>query len=144
MLSSSRSKEADAKRLGANRFALTTNPDVFKEYANYFDFIVDTVSAQHDVDKYLGTLNVDGVLILVGLPPEPLSVPAFSLVPRRRSVAGSMIGGIAETQEMLDFCAAHGIVSDIEMIAMADIDNAYDRMLKSDVKYRFVIDVASL
>jgi alcohol dehydrogenase (NADP+) len=144
MLSSSRSKEADAKRLGANRFALTSNPDVFKEYANYFDFIVDTVSAQHDVDKYLGTLNVDGVLILVGLPPEPLSVPAFSLVPQRRSVAGSMIGGIAETQEMLDFCAANNIVSDVEVIPIQQINEAYERTIKGQVKYRFVIDIASL
>jgi alcohol dehydrogenase (NADP+) len=144
MLSSSRSKEPDAKRLGAHRFALTTNPDVFKEYANYFDFIVDTVSAPHDLEKYLGTLNVDGVLILVGLPSEPLSVPAFSLVPRRRSVVGSMVGGIAETQEMLDFCAANNIVSDVEVIPIQQINEAYEKTIKGQVKYRFVIDIASL
>jgi alcohol dehydrogenase (NADP+) len=144
MLSSSSSKEADAKRLGANRFVLTTNPEAFKENANYFDFIVDTVSAPHDVEKYLGTLNVDGVLIMVGLPPEPFSVLAHSLVPRRRSIAGSMIGGIAETQEMLDFCAAHNIVSDVEVIPIQQINEAYEKTIKGQVKYRFVIDIASL
>jgi alcohol dehydrogenase (NADP+) len=144
MLSTSSSKEADAKRLGADRFVLTTDPEAFKVNANYFDFIVDTVSAQHDVDKYLGTLNVDGVLIMVGLPPEPLSVPAHSIVQRRRSVAGSMIGGIAETQEMLDFCAAHNIVSDVEVIPIQQINEAYEKTIKGQVKYRFVIDIASL
>ncbi len=144
MLSGSASKEADAKRLGAHQFALTSNPEVFKEYANYFDFIIDTVSAQHDVEKYLGTLNVDGVLIMVGLPPEPLTIPAFSFVPRRRSVSGSLIGGIAETQEMLDFCAAHNIVSDVEVIPIQQINEAYERTIKGQVKYRFVIDIASL
>lgn len=144
MLSTSSSKEADAKRLGADRFTLTTSPEAFKEYANYFDFIIDTVSAPHDIEKYLGTLNVDGVLIMVGLPSEPLSVPAFSFVPRRRSVAGSLIGGIAETQEMLDFCAAHNIVSDVEVIPIQQINEAYERTIKGQVKYRFVIDIASL
>ncbi len=111
MLSSSASKEADAKRLGAERFALTTNPDVFKQYSRYFDFILDTVSGKHDYTQYLDTLKTDGTFIIVGLPSEPMEISAFSLVPRRRSVVGSMIGGIAETQEMLDFCAEHKIVS---------------------------------
>jgi uncharacterized zinc-type alcohol dehydrogenase-like protein len=144
MLSTSPSKEADAKRLGADRFALTTNPNVFKEYSRYFDFILDTVSAPHDVNKYLETLKTDGTLIIVGLPPEPIAVPAHSLVSRRRSVAGSMIGGIAETQEMLDFCADHNITSDVEVIPIQQINEAYERTMKGDVKYRFVIDSASL
>jgi alcohol dehydrogenase (NADP+) len=144
MLSTSASKEADAKRLGADRFALTTNPSVFKEYSRYFDFILDTVSAPHDVNKYLETLKTDGTFIIVGLPPEPIAVPAHSLVPRRRSIAGSMIGGIAETQEMLDFCADHNITSDVEVISIQQINEAYERTMKGDVKYRFVIDSASL
>jgi uncharacterized zinc-type alcohol dehydrogenase-like protein len=144
MLSSSASKEADAKRLGADRFALTTNPDVFKQYSRYFDFILDTVSAKHDYAKYIDTLKTDGTFIMVGLPPEPMDIPAHSLVPRRRSVVGSMIGGIAETQEMLDFCAEHKIVSDVEVIPIQKINEAYERTVKGQVKYRFVIDIASL
>src|SRR5580704_1446451 len=144
MLSTSASKEADAKRLGAQRFALTSNPDVFKQYDRYFDFILDTVSATHDFEKYLGTLKTDGTLIIVGLPPEPISVPAHSLVSRRRTVAGSMIGGIAETQEMLDFCTEHNITSDVEVIPIQQINEAYERTIKGQVKYRFVIDIASL
>jgi uncharacterized zinc-type alcohol dehydrogenase-like protein len=144
MLSTSPSKEKDAKRLGAHRFALTSNPEVFKQYDRYFDFILDTVSAQHDYEKYLGTLKTDGTLIMVGLPPEPMAVPASSLVPRRRSIAGSMIGGIAETQEMLDFCAAHNITSDVEVVPIQQINEAYERTMKGQVKYRFVIDIASL
>jgi alcohol dehydrogenase (NADP+) len=144
MLSTSPSKEADAKRLGAHRFALTTNPDVFKQYSRYFDFILDTVSASHDYEKYLDTLRTNGTLIMVGLPPDPMAIPAFSLVPRRRSVVGSMIGGIAETQEMLDFCAEHNITSDVEVIPIEQINEAYERTIKGQVKYRFVIDIASL
>ena len=144
MLSTSPSKEADARRLGAHRFALTSDPDVFEQYSKYFDFILDTVSAPHDLEKYLGTLKTDGTLIIVGLPPEPMAVPAFSLVPRRRSIAGSMIGGIAETQEMLDFCADHNITSDVEVIPIQQINEAYERTIKGQVKYRFVIDIASL
>lgn len=102
------------------------------------------ISAAHDFEKYLSTLKTDGALILVGLPPQPMSIPAFSLVPRRRSVAGSMIGGIAETQEMLDFCAAHNITSDVEVIPIQQINEAYERTIKGQVKYRFVIDIASL
>ena len=109
-----------------------------------FDLIVNTVSASIDVDAYLGLLAVDGTLVNVGAPAEPLSLNVFSLLSNRRTFAGSMIGGIAETQEMLDFCAGHGIVADIEMIPAQAIDEAYERMLRSDVKYRFVIDIASL
>ncbi|RYZ00570.1 MAG: NAD(P)-dependent alcohol dehydrogenase [Chitinophagaceae bacterium] len=144
MLSHSPSKEADAHRLGAHRFALTSNEETVKGLAKYFDFIIDTVSAPHDYNTYLGLLNTDGVLICVGAPPAPAQVPAFNLIMERRSIAGSLIGGIPETQEMLDYCAEHNIVSDIELIAMKDINEAYERMMKGDVKYRFVIDLATL
>ena len=144
MLSSSASKEKDAQRLGAHRFALTKDPEVLKSYANYFDFIIDTVSAQHDFNTYLNLLKRDGTLILVGAPPKPIDFPAFGIIPKRRRIAGSMIGGIKETQEMLDFCAQHNIVSDVEVIPMKEINNAYERVLKGDVRYRFVIDMASL
>jgi uncharacterized zinc-type alcohol dehydrogenase-like protein len=144
MLSTSASKEADAKRLGAHRFALTSNPEVFKQYNRYFDFILDTVSAPHPYERYLDTLKTNGTLIMVGLPPEPMEVPAHTLVSRRRSIAGSMIGGIGETQEMLDFCADHKIVSDVEVIPIQRINEAYERTIKGQVKYRFVIDIASL
>src|ERR1700736_3922577 len=144
MLSTSASKEADAKRLGAHHFALTSKPDVLKQLSMHFDFILDTVSAPHAYEAYLNTLKTDGVLICVGLPAEPMGVPAFSLVPRRRSIAGSMIGGIAATQEMLDYCAANNIVSDVQVIPIQQINEAYERTIKGQVKYRFVIDIASL
>jgi len=144
MLSTSASKEADAKRLGAHHFELTSRPETLKSLGNHFDFILDTVSAPHDYRAYLDTLNTDGVMICVGVPTEPMSVPAFSVVPRRRSIGGSMIGGIAETQEMLDYCAAHNIVSDVEVIPIQQINEAYERVIKGQVKYRFVIDIASL
>ncbi|HXO75662.1 MAG TPA: NAD(P)-dependent alcohol dehydrogenase, partial [Puia sp.] len=144
MLSSSASKEKDAKRLGAHKFALTKDPEVLKSYSGYFDFIIDTVSAQHDFDTYLNLLKRDGTLILVGAPPKPNDFHAFSIIPKRRRIAGSMIGGIKETQEMLDFCAQHNIVSDVEVIPMKEINNAYERVLKGDVRYRFVIDMATL
>jgi uncharacterized zinc-type alcohol dehydrogenase-like protein len=144
MLSTSPSKEADAKRLGAHHFALTSDPAVLNKLNRHFDFIIDTVSAPHDYATTLSLLKTDGVLICVGAPPEPARVPAFSLIPRRLSIAGSMIGGIAETQEMLDYCAAHNITSDVEVIPIQQINEAYERMLKGDVKYRFVIDIASL
>jgi uncharacterized zinc-type alcohol dehydrogenase-like protein len=144
MLSHSPSKEADAKRLGAHRFALTSNEETIKTLASHFDFIIDTVSAPHDYNVYLGMLNTNGVMICVGAPPAPAQVPAFNLIFQRRSIAGSLIGGIPETQEMLDYCAEHGIVSDVEVIAMKDINEAYERMMKGDVKYRFVIDLATL
>lgn len=144
MLSGSPSKEKDAKRLGAQHFALTSDDDMMKKQKNYFDFIIDTVSAPHDLNSYLNLLKRDGTLILVGAPPKPLELHAFGLIPKRRRIAGSMIGGIRETQEMLDFCAGHNIVSDVEVIAIRDINTAYERMLKGDVRYRFVIDMATL
>ena len=115
-----------------------------KKHTGSFDFILDTVSAHHDINAYLNLLRRDGNMVLVGAPEEHLGVLAFSLLAGRRSLSGSIIGGIAETQEMLDFCADKGIVADIEMIAAQDIDQAYDRMVRSDVKYRFVIDSATL
>lgn len=144
MLSHSPSKEQDAKRLGAARFALTKDAETLKSLSNYFDFIIDTVSAPHDYNVYLNLLDTNGVMICVGAPPEPAQVAAFNLIFQRRSIAGSLIGGIPETQEMLDYCAEHGIVSDVEMIDIKDINEAYERMLKGDVKYRFVIDLATL
>jgi uncharacterized zinc-type alcohol dehydrogenase-like protein len=144
MLSTSASKEADAKRLGAERFVLTKDPEAFSKLAKTFDVIIDTVSAQHDLEPYFSTLKTDGVLVLVGLPPEPLPVSGFSLVPKRRSLVGSMIGGIQETQEMLDYCAAHNITSDVEVIPIQQINEAWERTIKGQVKYRFVIDIASL
>lgn len=144
MLSHSPSKQKDAERLGAHRFALTSDSETLKSLSGYFDFIIDTVSAPHDYNVYLNLLNTDGVMICVGAPPEPSQVIGFNLIFHRRSLAGSLIGGIPETQEMLDYCAAHGIVSDVEMIAMKDVNEAYERMLKGDVKYRFVIDLATL
>ncbi|MFL5731170.1 MAG: zinc-binding dehydrogenase, partial [Cytophagaceae bacterium] len=115
-----------------------------QRYAGKLHFILDAVAAQHDINAYLSQLRVDGVLALVGAPEHPLPVAAFSLIPFRRSFAGSMIGGIAETQEMLDFCGKHNIVSDIELISIQQINEAYERLIKGDVRYRFVIDMASL
>ncbi len=137
-------KEADAKRLGADEVVLTRDPEALKPLARTFDFILDTVSAPHDLNLYLNLLKRDGSMVLVGLPEDPAAVSAFPLAGGRRSLAGSNIGGIAETQEMLDFCAEHGIVSDIEMIPISGVNDAYERMLKNDVKYRFVIDMATL
>jgi uncharacterized zinc-type alcohol dehydrogenase-like protein len=144
MLSTSPSKEQDAKRLGAHKFALTKDKEQLKNLGNYFDFIIDTVSAPHDYNMYLAMLKTDGVMICVGAPPEPAQVPAFNLIMKRRSIGGSLIGGLPETQEMLDYCAAHNIVSDVEVINIKDINEAYERMLKGDVRYRFVIDMATL
>ena len=141
----SRDKIADAKKLGADEVVISKNADEMKAHQGSFDLIVNTVSAPHDLDAYMVLLKRDGTQVLIGAPPTPHPSPAaFNLIFKRRSLAGSLIGGIRETQEMLDFCAKHGIVSDIEMIPMQDIDKAYDRMLKSDVKYRFVIDMATL
>jgi len=137
-------KEADAKRLGADEVVLTRDPEALKPLAGTFHFILDTVSAPHDLNLYLNMLKRDGSMVLVGLPENPAEVSAFPLAGKRRSLAGSNIGGIAETQEMLDFCAEHNIVSDIETIPISKVDEAYERMLKNDVKYRFVIDMASL
>jgi uncharacterized zinc-type alcohol dehydrogenase-like protein len=144
VFSTSPSKEADAKRLGAHDFALTSHPGKMKSLANRFDFLIDTVAAPHDYPVYLDTLKTDGVMVCVGVPTEAMSVPAFSIIARRRSVAGSMIGGIKETQEMLDYCAAHNITSDVEVIPIQQINEAYERVIKGQVKYRFVIDIASL
>jgi uncharacterized zinc-type alcohol dehydrogenase-like protein len=144
VLSTSPKKEADAKALGAHHFVVTTDPEQVKAARGSFDFILDTVSAPHDFNMYLGLLRTDGVMICVGVPPEPAEVAAFSLLGGRKSLAGSGIGGIAETQEMLDFCAEHNIVSDIEIIDIKDITPSYERMQKGDVRYRFVIDIATL
>jgi alcohol dehydrogenase (NADP+) len=144
MLSHSPSKEAEAKRLGAHKFVLTSNSEVMNGLANYFDFILDTVSAPHDYNVYLNLLKTNGVMMCVGAPPAPAQVPAFNLILNRRSIGGSLIGGLPETQEMLDYCGKHGIVSDVEVIAMKDVNQAYERVLKSDVRYRFVIDMATL
>ncbi|MBH0236617.1 NAD(P)-dependent alcohol dehydrogenase [Methylobrevis albus] len=144
LFTTSPGKVEDAKRLGADEVIISKNDDEMAAHANSFDFILDCVAADHDVNAYLGLLKRDGTMTQVGAPEKPLSVAAFSLIFKRRNFAGSLIGGIAETQEMLDFCAEHGIVSDIELIQIQDIEAAYARMLKSDVKYRFVIDMASL
>lgn len=144
MLSGTPSKEADAKRLGAHNFVLTSNEAAMKKCRNYFDVIIDTVSGQHDIGKFMELLGLDGTLVLVGLPPKPLEVHAFNLILNRRRLAGSMNGGIKETQEMLDFCAEHNITSDVELIPIGQINEAYERTIKGDVRYRFVIDMKSL
>jgi len=144
MLSTSPSKKEDAKRLGAQKFALTTDATDTRPLKSYFDFIIDTVSAPHDYNMYLRMLSTNGVHVCVGAPPAPSEVRAMSLIANRRSIAGSSIGGLPETQEMLDFCSSYNIVSDVEVIAMKDINQAYERMLKGDVRYRFVIDMATL
>ena len=138
------SKFEDAKRLGADDVVLSKDAAQMRRYAGKLHFLLDCVSADHDINVYLRQLRVDGTLALVGAPADPLPVAAFSLIPSRRSLAGSTIGGIAETQEMLDFCGKHNIVADIEMINIQQINEAYERLLKGDVKYRFVIDMASL
>ncbi len=144
LLSSSPGKKADAARLGAHDFVLTSDDKALDAAARRFDFIIDTVSAPHDLARYAGLLRRDGTMVLLGAPDTPAPLPAFALIFGRRSLAGSLIGGIAETQEMLDFCGARGIVADVETIPIQQIDHAYDRMLKGDVRYRFVIDLASL
>jgi len=144
VLSTSPTKEEDAKKLGAHHFVVTTDEAQVKAAKGTFDFILDTVSAEHDFNMYLGLLRTNGVHICVGVPPKPAEIAAFSLLGGRKSLAGSGIGGIKETQEMLDYCAENNIVSDIEMIAIKDIQTAYDRMVKGDVRYRFVIDMATL
>lgn len=144
MLSTSPSKEADAKKLGAHNFVLTSDKASVKAVKGHFDFILDTVSAPHDYNLYLSLMKTDGVHICVGIPPTPLEIYGFSLIGGRKSIAGSSIGGIPETQEMLDYCAVHNITSDVEVIDIRYINKAYERMLKGDVKYRFVIDMATL
>ncbi len=144
MLSTSRSKEADARRLGAHAFELTSDPKALRKLAGRFDLLIDTVSVDHDLNAYLGLLRTEGAMVILGVPPTPAAIAAMSLIYGNKKLAGSMIGGIAETQEMLDYCAAKKIVADVEMIPIQRINEAYERMIKSDVRYRFVIDIASL
>ncbi|NGM61724.1 NAD(P)-dependent alcohol dehydrogenase [Sphingobacterium sp. SGG-5] len=144
VITTSASKADDAKRLGADEIILSTDKEQMKNNTGTLHFILDCVSAQHDINAYLRLLKRDGSLAIVGAPEHPLPVAAFSLIPGRKSFAGSTIGGIKETQEMLDFCGQHNIVSDIELIPMQDINRAYERLLNGDVKYRFVIDMESL
>ncbi len=144
LFTTSPGKIEDGKRLGAHEVVVSKNADEMAKHRSSFDFILDAVSAEHDINAYLSLLKLDGTLTLVGAPEKPLPVAAFNLLMPRRSFAGSGIGGIAETQEMLDFCAVKGIVSDVEIIPIQKINEAYDRLLKGDVKYRFVIDMASL
>jgi uncharacterized zinc-type alcohol dehydrogenase-like protein len=144
VLSTSPAKKEDAMKLGAHHFVVTSDAEQIKAARGTFDFILDTVSADHDINMYLGLLRTNGTHICVGVPSDPSPIAAFSLLGGRKSLAGSGIGGIAETQEMLDFCAENNIVSEIEMIDIKDITTAYARMLKGDVRYRFVIDMATL
>jgi len=144
VLSQSLRKREDGKRLGADHFYATSDPETFKRLKGSFDLIINTVSADMDWNLYLDLLKVDGSFVVVGLPAKQVPIGAFALILRRRSIAGSAIGSIRETQEMLDFCGKHNIVSDIEVIPIQKVNEAYERMLKSDVRYRFVIDMASL
>ena len=144
VLSQSLRKQEDGKRLGADHFHATSDPDTFTKLAGTFDLIINTVSAPIDWNQYLSLLKLDGSFVVVGVPEKPVPVGAFSLIIGRKSLAGSGVGGIAETQEMLDFCGEHNITSDIEVVAMKDVNEAYERVLKSDVRYRFVIDLATL
>ena len=144
VFTTSPSKTDDALRLGADEVVVSRKADEMKKQAGSFDFILDAVSAEHDISVYLNLLRRDGHLTLVGAPEKPLEVPAFNLIMGRRSLSGSPIGGTAETQEMLDFCGKHLIVADVEVIPIQKVNEAYDRLLKSDVKYRFSIDMASL
>lgn len=144
VFTTSQSKVEDAKKLGAHHVILSKDAKQMEAAAGSFDFILDTVSAKHDITSYLNLLRRDGTLTQVGLPSEPVDIWLFPLIMKRLNFSGSLIGGIKETQEMLDFCAEHGIVSDIEIVKAADINTAYDRLVKSDVKYRFVIDIATM
>ncbi len=144
LFTTSANKAEDARRLGAKHVVVTRDPNAMRAVAGGFDFILDTVAADHDVNALLNLLKRDGTMVQVGAPEKPLAVAPFSLIYKRRNFAGSLIGGLPETQEMLDFCAERGITADIELIRMEQINEAYERMLKSDVKYRFVIDMASL
>ena len=144
LFTTSPKKTADAVRLGADEVVVSTDPAAMKKHAGSFDFILDAVAAEHDLNAYLELLNLDGTMTLVGAPEKPLPVSSFNLIMGRRRLAGSAIGGIRETQEMLDFCGEKGITSDIELIPIQQINQAYERLLKSDVKYRFVVDMASL
>jgi uncharacterized zinc-type alcohol dehydrogenase-like protein len=144
VISTSDSKAADAKRLGAAHFINSKDPAQMATIANTFHFILNTVSAPHSYDSLLPLLRTDGAMVLVGAPPMPSQVTGFNLIMQRKTLAGSLIGGIRETQEMLDYCAEKNIVSDVELISIQEINAAYDRMTKNDVRYRFVIDLKSL
>ena len=144
VLSHSLKKQADGKRLGADHFYATSDPETFSRLKGSFDLIINTVSAQVDWNEYLALLKVGGTMVVVGLPEKDIPIGAFALTGARRSLAGSQIGGIRETQEMLDFCGKHGITCDVEVIAIQKVNEAFERVLKSDVRYRFVIDMASL
>jgi uncharacterized zinc-type alcohol dehydrogenase-like protein len=144
VFTTSLNKAEDARRLGADEVVISRNADEMKQHIGSFDFILDTIAADHDLNAYINLLGRDGNLTLVGAPDKPLAVSAFSLILGRRSLSGSPIGGIAETQEMLDFCGAHNITADVEVIPIQKVNEAYERMVKSDVKYRFSIDMASL
>jgi uncharacterized zinc-type alcohol dehydrogenase-like protein len=137
-------KQEDALRLGADEVIISTNPDEMKRHAGSFDFILDTIAVEHDINAYIRMLGLDGNITLVGAPEKPLPVSAFALLFGRKSISGSLIGGIRETQEMLDFCGEHNITSDVEVIPIQKVNEAYERLLKSDVKYRFSIDMNSL
>ncbi len=140
----SESKIEDAKKLGADDVVITKDANALAKHAGSFDFILDCVSAEHDINSYLNLLRLDGTLCSVGLPEQPLSIAPFAILANRRSLSGSMVGGMAETQEMLDYCAEHGIVSDIEMTSFDKLPEAYERVIKGDIKYRFVLDLATL
>lgn len=144
VFTTSPNKKEDALKLGANEVVISRNSDEMKQHMGTFDFILDTISADHDMNTYLSLLKHDGTLTIVGAPEKPMSISAFSLIFGRRNLAGSLIGGIAETQEMLDFCGKHNITADVEIIPIQKVNEAYERLAKSDVKYRFCIDMASL
>lgn len=144
VLSTSPAKEADARALGATGFVNTRDPEAIKAAANRFDILLDTISATHDYNTYLSMVTLNGVMIVVGVPTEPIPLNAFSLIGGNKALAGSLIGGIPETQEMLDFCAEHGVTSDVEVIMPDRIEEAYDRTVRSDVRYRFVVDMRNI
>jgi uncharacterized zinc-type alcohol dehydrogenase-like protein len=144
VLSQSLKKSADGKRMGADHFCATSDPETFTKLQGYFDLIINTVSSGLDWNQYMDLLKVDGAMVVVGIPEKQTPIAAFSLVARRRSIAGSAIGGMQETQEMLDFCGKHNLGSDIEIIPIQKVNEAYERVLNSDVRYRFVIDMESL
>jgi uncharacterized zinc-type alcohol dehydrogenase-like protein len=144
VLSHTLKKQEDAKRLGAKHYHATSQPETFEKLANSFDLIINTVSAEMDWNPYLGLLKLDGAMVVVGVPEKPTPISSFSLIAGRRSLGGSLIGGIKETQEMLDFCGKHNIICDIEKIPIQKVNEAYERVLKSDVRYRFVIDMATV
>jgi uncharacterized zinc-type alcohol dehydrogenase-like protein len=144
VLSHSNKKQEDARRLGADHFYATSDPETFTKLQNHFDLIINTVSAEMDWNQYLGLVKLDGSMVVVGVPEKPTPVHSFSLIGGRKSLSGSLIGGIKETQEMLDFCGKHNITCDIELIPAEKINEAYERVLKSDVRYRFVIDISTL